>query len=127
MIYKLWRTRSLSILDSIFSLNKMQATMSKFLLTGAMMVLLASFLHYSPSSNRTTTQSVHQEMTIYPIGEQIKIARSEKKMSQKDLAEYLNCSRLTIERIESGQVMPTKPAIEKLKVVLGSQLSMNGY
>jgi ribosome-binding protein aMBF1 (putative translation factor) len=105
----------------------MQATMSKFLLTGAMLVLLASFLHYSPSTNKTITQPAHQEMTIYPIGEQIKIARLEKKISQKDLAEYLNCSRLTIERIESGHIMPKKNTLEKLNEVLGTKLVMGGY
>jgi ribosome-binding protein aMBF1 (putative translation factor) len=101
--------------------------MSKFLLTGAMLVLLASFLHYSPASNEAITQTAKVEVTSFPVSEQVKIARMERKMSQKDLAREMGWSRLTVEQVESGQVTPTKDSLKKLEAVLKTKFTATGY
>ncbi|MBE0504963.1 MAG: helix-turn-helix transcriptional regulator [Desulfuromonadales bacterium] len=41
---------------------------------------------------------------LYEIGQQIKLARKERKMSQADLATMLGMSRTTISQIENGSV-----------------------
>lgn len=41
---------------------------------------------------------------LYDIGQQIKLARKQRKMSQADLATMLGMSRTTISQIENGSV-----------------------
>jgi ribosome-binding protein aMBF1 (putative translation factor) len=103
--------------------------MSKFLLTGVLLVLLASFLHYSPTSPSNTDDKTPQrnEIMLFHISEQVKLARLEKHVSQKDLANKVGLTRLDIEKIEGGQVVPTRDILFKIEQVLNTSLTMESY
>ncbi len=103
--------------------------MSKFVLTGVLLILLASFLHYSPSqsSNGDNKASQSSEMVAYHISEQIKNAREERHITQRDLASKVGLTRLDIEKIELGQVVPTRDLMAKIEAVLNTPLSMQSY
>jgi ribosome-binding protein aMBF1 (putative translation factor) len=103
--------------------------MSKFLLTGVLLVLLASFLHYgptSPSSAETRTPQ-RSEMILFHISEQVKLARLERHISQKDLANKVGLTKLDIEKIEAGKVVPTRDLLVKIEQALDASLTMQGY
>jgi ribosome-binding protein aMBF1 (putative translation factor) len=89
-----------------------------------MLVLLASFMHYPSSPETTQTANLFEKTMVFPISEQIKLARSEKKISQKDLADRVGLSLLNLERIEKGKVMPTRDVLRKLENELSTKLSM---
>ena len=60
--------------------------MSKFVLTGCLLILLASFLNY-PTSPENAKGHQRQDLTvIFPISEQVKLARMEKNLSEKGAA-----------------------------------------
>jgi ribosome-binding protein aMBF1 (putative translation factor) len=103
--------------------------MSKFLLTGVLLVLLASFLHYSPTSPSTAEDRTPQpnEIMLFPISEQVKLARLEKRMSQKELANKVGLTRLDVEKIEGGEVVPTRDLMFKIEKALNTSLSMDNY
>jgi ribosome-binding protein aMBF1 (putative translation factor) len=103
--------------------------MSKFLLTGVLLVLLASFLHYSPTSSSNTNDKTPQrnEVILFHISEQVKLARLEKHVSQKDLANKVGLTRLDIEKIEGGQVVPTRDILYKIEQALNTSLTMESY
>jgi ribosome-binding protein aMBF1 (putative translation factor) len=103
--------------------------MSKFFLTGILLVLLASFLHYSPSGSSNGDDKTPQasEMAMYSINEQIRIARTDRHISQKDLAYKVGLTRLDIEKIEGGQVVPTRDLLFKIEQALNTSLSMQSY
>lgn len=100
--------------------------MSKFLLTGVLLVLLASFLHYSPTSPSNTGDNVPQrsEMMLFHISEQVKLARLERHITQKELANKIGLTRLDIEKIEAGKVVPTRELLVKIEEVLNTSLKM---
>ena len=101
--------------------------MSKFLLTGVLLVLLASFLHYSPASTSNTTTSVPQrsEMMLYNVGERIQLTREQRRISQKELANKVGLTKFDIDKIENGRVVPTAELLVKIEEVLNTSLSMN--
>jgi ribosome-binding protein aMBF1 (putative translation factor) len=103
--------------------------MSKFLLTGVLLVLLASFLHYSPASPSSEDDQTPQrnEITLFHISEQVKLARLEKHISQKELANKVGLTRLDIEKIEGGQVVPTRDIMYKIEQALNTSLTMDSY
>jgi ribosome-binding protein aMBF1 (putative translation factor) len=102
--------------------------MSKFIFTGCLLVLLASFLNYPATNiNPETTESYYKETIIFPISEQIKIAREEKRMTTKSLAERVNISKTTLERLEKGQIVPNEVVLTKLEKELGVRLENKGY
>jgi ribosome-binding protein aMBF1 (putative translation factor) len=103
--------------------------MSKFLLTGVLLVLLASFLHYSPASSPESDDRTPQrgEMMLFHISEQVKLARMERHMSQKDLANKVGLTRLDVEKIEGGQVVPTRDLLTKIEQALNTSLTMETY
>lgn len=101
--------------------------MSKFIFTGGLLLLLASFLNYPTTPKNSTTTKVQQDFVIFPISEQIKIARIEKHLSQKDLAEHVGMTKMSIERIEKGQLVPTQEMLNKLEKELGVELELSGY
>ena len=104
--------------------------MSKFLLTGVLLVLLASFLHYSPTSPSSTTETKtpqRSEMILFHISEQVKLARLERHISQKDLANKVGLTKLDIEKIEAGKVVPTRDLLVKIEQALDASLTMQGY
>ena len=103
--------------------------MSKFLLTGILLVLLASFLHYSPTSPSNTDDRKPQrnEMMLFHISEQVKLARLEQHITQKDLANKVGLTKLDIEKIEGGQVVPTRDLLIKIERALNTSLTMEGY
>ena len=101
--------------------------MSKFLLTGVLLVLLASFLHYTPASPSSTPTSVPQrsEMMLYNVGERIQLTREQRRISQKDLANKVGLNKLDIDKIENGKAVPTAELLAKIEEVLNTSLSMN--
>jgi ribosome-binding protein aMBF1 (putative translation factor) len=102
--------------------------MSKFLLTGVLLVLLASFLHYpSSSTNKEDRTPQRGEVMLVHISEQVKLARLEKRISQKDLANRVGLTKLDIEKIEAGQVVPTRDLMFKMEKALNTSLSMENY
>ncbi len=102
--------------------------MSKFIFTGCLLVLLASFLNYPASTpNPETSQTSYTETIIFPISEQIKIAREEKHLTTKALAERVNISKTTLERLEKGQIVPNQAVLSKLEKELGVRLENKGY
>ena len=102
--------------------------MSKFLVTGGLLLLLASFLNY-PTTPKNDAQSdqPRKEIIIYPISEQIKFARTERHLTQKELADRTGMTKMSIERIEKGQLVPTQDMIAKLEKVLSVELELTGY
>ena len=125
MICKNLHTFQLKILISTQLKNK--RAMSKFLLTGVLLVLLASFLHYSPASTSNTTTSVPQrsEMMLYNVGERIQLTREQRRISQKELANKVGLTKFDIDKIENGRVVPTAELLVKIEEVLNTSLSMN--
>ncbi len=99
--------------------------MSKFIITACLLVLLASFLNYKSPQN--DVQEKNHEIIIFPISEQIKLARMEKQISQKELATRTGLSKMHIERIEKGQLVPTRDVLDKMQMVLNTPLNLNGY
>ena len=103
--------------------------MSKFALTGVLLLILAGFLHYSPASNNNFSENgkSDKETLLFPISEQIKLARLEKHVSQKDLADRVGLSKMNIEKIEKGQVVPTRDILFKLEKELNVSFTLDGY
>ena len=100
--------------------------MSKFILTGILLVLLGSFLHYSPEPEiLTKEQREIQSKSRFPISEQIKLARMSKRMSERELANKVGVSILIIEKIEKGKAIPTNEELAKIEQVLGISLVGN--
>jgi ribosome-binding protein aMBF1 (putative translation factor) len=101
--------------------------MSKFLLTGCLLVLLASFLNYPTESMSSKKQQRRETTVIFPISEQVKLARIEKNLSKKDLAQKVGLSRMSLDRIEKGQLVPSSEMLQKLSTQLSVQLTLSGY
>jgi ribosome-binding protein aMBF1 (putative translation factor) len=99
--------------------------MSKFIFTGGLLLLLASFLDYpTKSQNITRTTDEPKDYIVFPISKQIESARKDKRLSQKDLAEHVGMTKMTIERLEKGQLVPTQEMLDKLKKELGVSLDL---
>jgi ribosome-binding protein aMBF1 (putative translation factor) len=101
--------------------------MSKFIFTGGLLLLLASFLNYPPTPQNDTPTEIPKDFVIFPISEQVKVARLEKHLLPKELAEHTGLTKMTIDRIEKGQLMPTQDMIKKLEKALGVGLELSGY
>jgi ribosome-binding protein aMBF1 (putative translation factor) len=102
--------------------------MSKFALTGVLLCILVGFFHYSPTTSQVTPSAqTEKESLLFPISEQIKLARLEKHISQKDLAERVGLSKMNIEKIEKGQVVPTRDILFKLEQELKVTFTLDGY
>ena len=76
--------------------------MSKFVFTGSLLVLLASFLNYPTTSQDDTKTEMQKQVIVFPISEQIKIARIEKHISQKELSATARWLRLLRSKKSSG-------------------------
>jgi hypothetical protein len=85
--------------------------MSKFLLTGCLIVLLASFLDYPTESLSSKKQQKRETTVIFPISEQVKFG----------------LSRMSLERIEKGQLVPNREMLQKLSSELSVGLTLSGY
>ena len=103
--------------------------MSKFLLTGVLLVLLASFLHYSPTTpaNDAGEMPTRNQISMFHISEQVKLARLERHISQKELANKVGLTRLDIEKIETARVVPTRDILYKIEQTLNTSLTMESY
>ncbi len=103
--------------------------MTKFYLTGLLLLLLAGFLHFPNNSTDNDGVVIQRNSsgTVLPLGEQIRIARLEKKISQKDLADQVGLAKMNIEKIEKGFAIPQKDAIQKMEKVLNVQLKLDSY
>lgn len=101
--------------------------MSKFLLTGCLIVLLASFLNYPTESVSSRNKQKRETTVIFPISEQIKLARIEKNLSKKELAQKAGLTRMSLERIEKGQLVPNQEILQKLSKELNVGLTLSGY
>ena len=61
--------------------------------------------------------------TAKKLGENIKLIRKEKGMSQGDLCRALELDRAYISNVENGNKNPTLTTIEKIAVALGVKVS----
>lgn len=105
--------------------------MSKFALTGVLLCILVGFFHYNPKTKSTepTTEvstKSETESLFFPISEQIKLARLEKHLSQKDLGDRVGLSKANMEKIEKGQVVPTHDMLYKLQRELKVRFTLEG-
>ena len=102
--------------------------MSKFLLTGVLLVLLASFLHYSPAASDTDDKKPQRgEIVLFHISEQVRLARLDKHMTPKELANKVGLTKLDVEKIEAGQAVPTRELLFKIEQALNTSLTMDSY
>jgi ribosome-binding protein aMBF1 (putative translation factor) len=102
--------------------------MSKFALTGVLLCILVGFFHYNPTTTQaSSTPKTETESLLFPISEQIKLARLGKHISQKDLAERVGLSKINIEKIEKGQVVPTRDILFKIEKELNAEFRLDGY
>ena len=101
--------------------------MSKFALTGVLLCILVGFFHYSPTSTPPNSSQTEKESLLFPISEQIKLARVEKHVSQQDLANRVGLSKMNLEKIEKGQVVPTRDILFKLENELKVSFTLDGY
>ena len=101
--------------------------MSKFLLTGCLLLLLASFLNYPARPTNVESKQKRESVIIFPISEQIKLARMESQLTLKELATRIGITKMNMERIEKGQIVPSPDVLEKMEKELGVRLDLNGY
>ncbi len=103
--------------------------MSKFALTCVLLLILAGFLHYSPTPSSQDVENSKNgvETLLFPISEQIKLARMENHLSQKDLSDRVGLTKMNIEKIEKGQVVPTRDILFKIEKELNVTFTLDGY
>jgi ribosome-binding protein aMBF1 (putative translation factor) len=101
--------------------------MSKFIFTGCLLLLLASFLNYPAQSVSAKSNVAQESRVIFPISEQIKLARMEKQITSKELASRVGLTKMSVEKMEKGQLVPTHEILQKLEIELGTQLNLDGY
>jgi len=63
--------------------------------------------------------------TEYRIIEEIIMARKEKNLTQKDLAELIGTKQSNISRLESGNYNPTIEFLNKIAVAVGKELKVS--
>lgn len=56
------------------------------------------------------------------IGEQIREARLQKKLSQAELSKIVGCDRTHLTKIETGRINPTLETLERIAEALGVEL-----
>jgi ribosome-binding protein aMBF1 (putative translation factor) len=100
--------------------------MSKFILTASFLVLLGSFVYYPHDTMAKDELSRHttEKTIIFPVSEQIKLARCDKRLSQAQLSTLIGISQLTYERIENGKIMPNSDILFQLEKVLHTRFNM---
>ncbi len=102
--------------------------MSKFLLTGVLLVLLASFLHYSPASSNTDDKKTpRSEIVLFHISEQVRLARLDRHMTTKELATKVGLTKFDVEKIEAGKAVPTRELLFKIEQALNTSLTIDSY
>ena len=63
--------------------------------------------------------------TEYRIIEEIIMARKERNLTQKDLAELIGTKQSNISRLESGNYNPTIDFLNKIAVAVGKELKVS--
>jgi DNA-binding XRE family transcriptional regulator len=73
-------------------------------------------------------EAVKNELKIneseYKIIEEIIMARKEKKLTQKDLAELIGTKQSNISRLESGNYNPSLDFLNKIALAVGKELEI---
>lgn len=70
-----------------------------------------------------TVQPIYEyEIDYVKVGQQIKQARMEHKLSQAELGEKIGCSNNHMSHVEIGQTKPSLPMMLKLSLVLNKSL-----
>jgi DNA-binding XRE family transcriptional regulator len=73
-------------------------------------------------------EAVKNELKIneaeYKIIEEIIMARKEKKLTQKDLAELIGTKQSNISRLESGNYNPSLDFLNKIALAVGKELEV---
>ena len=74
-------------------------------------------------------QEVQNELKMneaeYKIIEEIIMARKERNLTQKDLAELIGTKQSNISRLESGNYNPTIDFLKKIAVAVGKELKVS--
>ena len=101
--------------------------MVKFIFTGALLLLLVGFMNYPTRKKNVKTDFSKESKIIFPINEQIKLARMDKQMTSKELADRIGVTKMTIDRFEKGQLVPTTETLRRLEIDLDARFEFNGY
>ena len=98
--------------------------MSKFILPGFLLILLASLMKPTLSTTDSESQSSVQKKTssFVAVGKIIQNARVSRGLSSDELAYMLNLSNFEIEKIEANEVVPTVELIGKINAALKTNI-----
>jgi ribosome-binding protein aMBF1 (putative translation factor) len=95
--------------------------MSKFLFVVFMVMLLVSFLKNPESVAGSVADSANtyqSKKAVFPIGEQIKIARLQSHIKLGELSRKTGIPRYNLEQIEKNQILPSSDIVQNLEAEL---------
>ena len=76
------------------------------------------------SNNKEVQNELKRNEAEYRIIEEIIMARKEKNLTQKDLAELIGTKQSNISRLESGNYNPTLDFLNKIAEAVGKELEV---
>ena len=76
-------------------------------------------------NNKEVQNELKMNETEYRIIEEVIIARKERNLTQKDLAELIGTKQSNISRLESGNYNPTIDFLNKIAVAVGKELKVS--
>ncbi len=97
--------------------------MTKFILPGFLLILLASLMKPTLGTDATTLKGNQKVSTYIAAGSIIRNTRISRGLSSDDLAYLLNLSNFEVEKIEANEVVPSKELLDKINEVLKSDIS----
>ena len=74
--------------------------------------------------NEAVKNELKMNEAEYKIIEEIIMARKEKKLTQKDLAELIGTKQSNISRLESGNYNPSLDFLNKIALAVGKELEV---
>jgi len=74
--------------------------------------------------NKEVQQELEMNEAEYQVVEEIILARREKKLSQKELAELVGTRQSNISRLESGNYNPSLGFLQKIASAMGKKLEV---
>jgi len=74
--------------------------------------------------NEAVKNELKMNEAEYKIIEEIIMARKEKKLTQKDLAELIGTKQSNISRLESGNYNPSLDLLNRIAIAVGKELEV---
>ncbi len=99
--------------------------MTKLVSVGLLVLMIVGFIQgLSPNTGKVEVKSSKEfyDIQTIPLGDQIKLARLEKNISQQQLAEKTRLTKYNIEAIESGEAVPSGDVLRRFEVALSTKL-----